>query len=282
MKKLNTGLTLTVTSMNKTGKILEDQGTTAWTRLFLTWFQAHLQSCLKRHQASITGFEHSPTYWRAEPSVPPKETGTAWSSSSGCSSVLVSSSVFWIGSAWTWKASRTRAERRTSVFMAGSHLEDWWAGAQCVESEYPACIYRTEKGLHLEKALFDGKLERLLTSSSLWCSFVLKAATIVLHCVFCDKTPLIMMKGPCSLLPFPICLSIYLLFVREENSWALPNLISSRNKRFLCSGLGACTSQKVWIRPWPGRLESQFFAWFRYYQSSSWGVTLWTPYLRPL
>ena len=80
-----------------------------------------------------------------------------------------------------------------------------------------------------------------------WCCFV---------CSVTPPLPLIMMKGPCYLTLFPICLSIYLSVVMEEKSWALPNLISSWNKAFLWSGLEACTSQEVWIRPWPGRLES--------------------------
>lgn len=65
-----------------------------------------------------------------------------------------------------------------------------------------------------------------------------------------------MMKGPCYLLLFPICLNIYFSVVREERSWSLPNLISTWSKGLLSFQLGA------WTKTWPGGLESQYFSSF--------------------
>lgn len=81
-----------------------------------------------------------------------------------------------------------------------------------------------------------------------WCCFV---------CSVTPPLPLIMMKGPCYLTLFPICLGIYLSVVGEEKSCSLPNLINRLIKGLLAFELGA------WTRPWPGGLDSQFFAWFR-------------------
>lgn len=138
-------LTLTVIPPNMTVNILEDQ------QKYLPESHSpqqdsrvHLPPSLRRLQPNwlSTGHHHSPASWRAEPSGLPKEMDTSWSFTPDCSLFLASSFGSGRGLAWAWKARRIRTEKRTSVFMAERHLEEGWAGAQCVVTEESAYIYR--------------------------------------------------------------------------------------------------------------------------------------------